>query len=347
MKFGVISPGRTDAVVEKARSAEELGFDWFGVSDTHLLTQETYATLGAVGGATDRIDLGPTVTNPVTRHPSVTASAVATVAQHTGERAVLGISTGDSAVFTIGERPARLAELEATVRACKALWRGETATYDGEELEMAWLREDVSPSATEPPESGPVEGVDVPVAVAAEGPNSLELAGRVADRVVVGLGKLPEVVDASLDAVERGARAAGRDPAAVETWLYLHANVGPDRGEAVEALRHRLAGVAHHSLQFTFEGKAVPDRFHERLRALVEGYDPGSHGLPGENADLVDDELLGYLGRRYALAGTPAECRHTLRAVADRGRVDGVLLVPYGDHPTEIERIGESLVGSV
>ena len=349
MDIGVISPGRPGKVVEKARAAEAHGYDLFGVSDTHLLTQETYATLGAVGAATERITVGPTITNPVTRHPTVTASAVATLYQQTGGRAMLGISTGDSAVFTIGKRPARLAELEETVRLCQTLWRGETATYEGEELQLAWLREDVSPSATDAP--GPaddVEGLDVPVAVAAEGPKSLELAGRVADRVVVGLGALPEVVEGAADAVDRGAREAGRDPDDVERWLYLHANVGPDRERAIDELRHRLAGVAHHSLQVKMDEKWVPDRFRDALERLVANYDSGAHGLPGDNADLVaSEDLLAYLGERYALAGPPEACRDRLREIAAAGEVDGILLVPYGDHLTEIERIGESIVGRV
>lgn len=97
------------------------------------------------------------MTNPVTRHPTVTASAVGTLYQQTDGRAMLGISTGDSTVFIIGQHPARLTELEETVSVCKALWRGKTVTYEGEPLQLTWLREDVSASTTDVP--SPTEDV--------------------------------------------------------------------------------------------------------------------------------------------------------------------------------------------
>jgi alkanesulfonate monooxygenase SsuD/methylene tetrahydromethanopterin reductase-like flavin-dependent oxidoreductase (luciferase family) len=70
--------------------------------------------------------------------------------------------------------------------------------------------------------------------------------------------------------------------------------------------------------------------------------------LPGDNADLVgSDALRDYLGRRYGLAGPPEECLERLREIEATGAIDGVLLVPYGEHLPEIERIGESIVGRV
>lgn len=351
MKVGVISPGRTDEVVRKVKLAERHGYDLFGISDTHLLTQETYATMGIAGHVTDTIDIGPTVTNPVTRHPTVTASAVATVHQHTDGRAFLGISSGDSAVHTVGSEPAGLEELAETIRLCKSLWRGRTAEYDDQTMQLAWLDEGVSPSTTveDRSEPSPTTSYDIPVAMAAEGPKTLELAGRLADKVVVGLGLLPDVVDYATERIEAGAEAAGRDFGDVDVWCYAHANVGPEYETAIDELKHRLAGVAHHSLQVKMDEKMVPPRFEPALSRLVEAYDPEKHGLPDEDTrELLDSpELTAYLGERYGLAGPPETCLEKIDRLAGTGPVDGILLTPYGDHYEEIDRIGAEIVPSL
>lgn len=351
MKFGVISPGDTKNVIEKVRLAERHGYDLFGISDTHLLTQETYTTMGVAGHVTESINIGPTVTNPVTRHPTVTASAVATVYQHTGGRAFLGISTGDSAVFTIGKKPARLAELKRAVELCNGLWRGETVEYSGEELELSWLDDAVSPSATvDGAEVGSQrESFEIPVAMAAEGPKSLELAGRIANKVVVGLGMLPEVVEGAYNRIVEGARAASRDPNSIEIWMYAHANVGPEYDTAVQEIKHRLAGVAHHSLRVGQDEKYIPEKFDEDLRELVERYEPGSHGLPDERTrELVGSgELADYLAGRYGLVGRAETCIEKIERLRETGYVDGMILVPYGDHYDEIDRIGSRIVSKI
>jgi 5,10-methylenetetrahydromethanopterin reductase len=184
--------------------------------------------------------------------------------------------------------------------------------------------------------------------MAAEGPKTLELAGQVADRVVVGLGKTPAVVEAATERIDAGARAAGRDPGTVERYVYVDANVRDDRERALAEMTHSLAASAHHALQFTFEGKAVPPELADDLRRLVEGYDSTVHGRPDRDANrrLVDDlGLRGYLADRFAVAGTPADCRDQLEAIADTGAVDGVLLAVHtGRNHAVLERFAGEVI---
>src|SRR5258708_34987477 len=91
------------AFAQMARMAEESGFDGIGIVDTQNLAADPYAELCLAAHATKRLKLRTAVTNPVTRHPAVTASAIATVQAESGGRAVLGIGRGDSAVAKIGE----------------------------------------------------------------------------------------------------------------------------------------------------------------------------------------------------------------------------------------------------
>ena len=90
-----VYPNQTPAEIIKAATlAEELRFATLWMLDSHLLFWEAYTLLGAVAVSTTRLRLGTAVTNPLTRHPTVTASAFSTLSALSGGRATLGISVG-------------------------------------------------------------------------------------------------------------------------------------------------------------------------------------------------------------------------------------------------------------
>src|SRR5919198_1692940 len=127
VQFGVgCSPGESARqTLATARLAEELGFDVFWVADSHILWREVYSLLGALAVATRRIALGPGVTHPFVRHPSVTASAIATLQELAPGRVRLGLGVGDSGPANLGLRKASLKELEHTVLGVRRLLSGE------------------------------------------------------------------------------------------------------------------------------------------------------------------------------------------------------------------------------
>lgn len=336
MDFGVlVPPFDTDQLLDTATQAEAAGFDFVGVPDSQLLIPELYANLGAVARELESIDLGPTVTNPVTRHPAVTASAISTVNAAFDGQAVLGVGSGDSAVYTLGETAAPLAELETFITTCKALCAGEEVTYAGEDIELSWYehRENAS---------------DVPVLLAASGPRTLELGGRVADRVLVGSGISPAVVETAVEHVDRGAREAGRDPEEVDIWLWPNARITDDPDAHRETFQTVVAGAAHLTFQFTLEGKQVPPEYEEPIRELVSAYDSDAHMGMGEkpvNRQLVEDlGLTDYLIDRFCLAGTPEECVEQLHTVTDHTRVDGALCIVMGDPQQFIAEAGDGVI---
>src|SRR5439155_467612 len=199
--------------------------------------RELYVTLTLAALNTSRVRLGPLVTNPLTRHLVVTASAIASVDEVSGGRAVLGIGSGDSAISTVGAPPATVAGLEDSIVTLGRLTSGALVERDG----MRWQ---VHRSTRR-----------VPVYLAAEGPRTLELAGRVADGVIVGLGLTPDVIRLSLAAVERGARAGGRTLGDLDVWWFAKSNVADTRAEAVAPITMALAASANHAFRFTLEGK--------------------------------------------------------------------------------------------
>ena len=133
MKFGVtMFPNNLEDVASQTRLAEEMGFDYVGIADSQSLARELYVTLSVVAMSTERVMLGPTVSNPLTRHPAVASSAIASVNELSGGRAFLGIGSGDSAVLNLGLRPARLAELHHYIQSAREMLAGDTSEYRGD-----------------------------------------------------------------------------------------------------------------------------------------------------------------------------------------------------------------------
>ncbi len=311
-------PREAGAFVRTARAADHAGFDLVGVADSQCLLQELHTSLGVAAGETGTVELGPTVTNPVTRHPAVTAGALCTLDAHTDGRAVVGVATGDHAVRTVGREPADLRELRLFAERVRRLCAGNCVECDGTSVELAWLD----------------QPRDVPVMVTAEGPATLRLAGAVADRALIGTGVTPDVVSDARELVATGAREAGRDPDDIDVWLYSRVAITDDPASIRERLLSAVAASAHHALQFTFEGKAVPDEYADAIETLLAEYESGQHaGLGGTptNGRLVERlGLANYLTDRFAIVGPAADCRDRIAALADRG-VDGVLCNPITD----------------
>ena len=292
-RFGIVFlPESLAGFGDLCREAEDSGFDWLGVADSQSVFRELYVALTLAALNTSRVRLGPLVTNPLTRHLVVTASAIASVDELSGGRAVLGLGSGDSAIYTIGAPPATVAGLEDSITTLGRLTSGETVEREGRtwRVHRATRR--------------------VPIYLAAEGPRTLELAGRVADGVSVGLGLPPVVIRLSLAAIERGARAAGRTLADVDVWWFAKTGLADRRDAAIEPIKMALAASANHAFRFTLEGKGVPADLHEKIRALQREYNAHHHEIPGAaNARLPDRfGLTEFLVDRFAIAGTPADC---------------------------------------
>jgi 5,10-methylenetetrahydromethanopterin reductase len=303
-RFGIVFlPESLGGFGELCREAENLGFEWVGVADSQSVFHELYVALTLAATSTSRVRVGPLVTNPLTRHLVVTASAIASIDAMSRGRAVLGIGSGDSAIFTLGAPPATLAGLEDAILTLGRLTAGDVV----ERRERMWRVHRTSRR--------------VPVYLAAEGPRTLELAGRVADGVIVGLGLTPDVVERSLAAIERGARAAGRRLADLDVWWFAKTNVADTRAAAIAPITMALAASANHAFRFTLEGKGVPVDLHEPIRGLQREYDAHQHEIAGaHNAALTDRwGLTDFLVDRFAIAGTLDECVAQIRRAMAAG----------------------------
>jgi 5,10-methylenetetrahydromethanopterin reductase len=272
-------------VVRQVQLAERLGYDTAWITDSHLVCRELWVTLAACATATSRIRLGPGVTVPHSRHVSVTASAIATLHDLAPGRVVIGVGTGGSSAQTMGLSLAQVGKAETLARtatALRALLAGRATRFEtGIEGRLAWLD---APRA-------------IPIYLAGSGPRMLETAGRLGDGAIVYATVAPDVLRVAIERVATGARAAGRDPGALDVALWAPMSIGRDRERARDHARGRVASACRHPLPVR-----LSDEDETAIRRVREAYDAYEHATAASrHRTLVTDRLVDLM----ALAGTP------------------------------------------
>jgi 5,10-methylenetetrahydromethanopterin reductase len=323
-------PRSVASAVADAKLAEEVGFSLVGVADSQSVYRELYATMALCAQATGRVLVGPCVTNPVTRHPAVAASGIATIDEVAPGRAFFGIGSGDSAILNLAVRPSTLADMRAYVEAVRALQATGETVWRGRTVRLTWATR------------------TVPIYLSAEGPRTLELAGEIADGVIVNVGLQPGLVRDAVAHIHAGARRAGRDPSTIDLWTLVRANITDDVAAGVEEIRMELASNAHHVFRFTLEGKHVPGALADAIRRVQKGYQPAAHEAlgPSPNARLLEAEpaLRAYLADRFGAVGPAAACADKLRGVVEAG-IDGLLVTGFvADRAKFIRALGEQVL---
>jgi 5,10-methylenetetrahydromethanopterin reductase len=304
-QYGVIFSGdRGPEWLGHMRRADQAGFWGLGVGDSQSIYPDVYVRLALAAGVVSRAHLGTWVTNPLTRHPAVTASAMASIDELTGGRTFLGIGTGDSAVKNIGQPPATLDFLEDYIRAVNQLQTTGTTIWQGSTCRLA------------------VPARRVPVWLAVSGPRATRLAGRIADGVVFGGGLTEDIIEAGMEELRRGADEAGRDVAEIKTWWLAVANLADDDDVALNELKGSLATFGHMATKSAAQRRHLDPGIQPAMERLHTDYDAMQHAAYGasDNARLPDElGLTDYLRRRFAICGSPS----TFSSSIDRAHAAG------------------------
>lgn len=325
MQFGfTLKPEHSiEATLDLARLGEEVGFDYLWLFDSHVLWREPYALLTLIAEHTKRLRLGTCVTNPGTREPSVTASALATLDEISDGRMDLGIGRGDSARRVLGKAPITLAHTEEAIRVIRDLVEGRPVLYEGTELELTWTGK-----------------WQLPVWVAGYGPMALAMTGRVADGVILQLAD-PDLIRWFVGQVREAALAAGRDPAAIQVQAAAPLHVAPlDLGR--DRTRWFPALVSNHVVDLV--NKYPRDQLPESLTGYIKdrtGYDYHHHAEVGSsNAGFVGDEVTD----RFCVLGAVPEIVDKLRVLAEAGVTQFNVYLMNGDEREQLERIGREVI---
>ncbi|MEW6638193.1 MAG: TIGR03842 family LLM class F420-dependent oxidoreductase, partial [Actinomycetota bacterium] len=245
MDFGVTFQTNPPArrVIELTQRAERLGFTHAWTFDSHILWEEPYVIHSQMLAATERMVVGPFVTNPVSRDPSVTASTFATLNEMFGNRTICGIGRGDSVVRVLGRKPTTLRQLERAMHVIKELAEGREVDYDGTKVRIPWVR-----------------GGKLDVWMAGYGPKALDLVGHKADGFILQLAD-PVILEWTLDHVREAARDAGRDPKEIKVCVAAPAYVGDDLAHQRDQCRWFGGMVGNHVADLVArygEGSEIP-----------------------------------------------------------------------------------------
>lgn len=319
---------KPDMIPERAialtRQAENAGFAYGWIFDSHILWQEPYPLLTLMAINTRQMRFGTCVTNPIVRDPTVTASLLGTLNRISGGRFDCGIGRGDSSRRVMGKKPSTLESLEQAVQVIRDLNSGKKINYDGQTLEMGWA------NAGTPP-----------IWIAGYGPKALRCAGRIGDGVVLQFSD-PALIKWCLGFVKEGAQEAGRDFSKIRVMSATAVWVSDDKKTARERVRWFPALVSNHVVDLISRYK--PEELPAELTAYVgnrKGYNYLHHAEVGSsNAEFVDDEVVD----RFCIVGTVADHIEKLKQLQSVGVTQFNIYLMCGDEEKTLEVYGREII---
>jgi probable F420-dependent oxidoreductase len=325
MQFGfTLKPEHSlERTVALTKQAEQAGFTYGWLFDSHVLWREPYVLLTLMAQNTEHMRLGTCVTNPATREPSVTASATAVLNEVSGGRMDLGIGRGDSARRVLGKPPVTMANLEEAIEVIRALVEGRSIVYEGTELRLPWTGD-----------------WTLPVWVAGYGPMALAMTGRIADGLILQLAD-PDLIRWFVGQMRDAEAAAGRPPGSVKVQSAAPAHVGE-----LEPCRDRTrwfpALVSNHVVDLV--NKYPREQLPESLTGYIRdrtGYDYLHHAEVGSsNAAFVGDEVTD----RFCVLGAVDDHVAKLRELADAGVDQFNIYLMNGDEEQILEVYGREII---
>ncbi len=328
MDFGVVLQTDPPAwrVVDLAAKAETLGFSHGWTFDSHILWQEPYVIYSQMLSATNRMIVGPMVTNPGTRNWTVTASHYATLNDMFGNRTVCGIGRGDSAMRVLGHAPTKLATLSESMTVIKGLAEGEEVDYNGTTQQLPWS-----------------QGSKLPILMAGYGPKALKLCGEQADGFILQLADL-QLAEWMIGAVRSAAADAGRNPDDLYMCVAAPAYVGDDLEHQRDQCRWFGGMVGNHVAdlvaRYGDESDSVPAALTDYIRGR-DGYDYSGHGKAGHShTDFVPDEIID----RFCILGDEAAHIAKLEKLRDLGVDQFAIYLMHDQKDETLNAYGQRII---
>ncbi|HLU52235.1 MAG TPA: TIGR03842 family LLM class F420-dependent oxidoreductase, partial [Acidimicrobiia bacterium] len=333
MDFGVVIQTDPPAskVIELTELAEANGFTYGWTFDSHVLWEEPFVIYSQMLASTERMIVGPMVTNPGTRDWTVLASLFATLNEMFGGRTICGMGRGDSALRYINQQPTTLQTMVESMKIIKALVAGESVTYNGKELRIPWI-----------PEGG---GWELPMWGAGYGPKALSTIGEHCDGFILQLAD-PQILEWTMGAVREAAERAGRDPDEISICVVAPAYVGDDIAHQRDQVRWFGGMVGNHVADLVDRyGKSgiIPKALTDYIEAR-KGYDYDHHGKSDNpSTDFVPDDIVD----RFCVLGTVEDHIAKLSELRDLGVDQFGIYLMHDAREATLEAYGREIIPAI
>jgi len=329
VRFGLGMMGDTPlrAIARRAKLLEQLDYDQLWMADERLM-RNLYSCLTVAALETAQIGVGTAVTNPYTRSPALTAAAIATIDEASGGRAVLGLGAGGGIGQYGIDRSRPAIALRETVEIVRRLTAGERVSFEGKVFSMSEIELNFVPLRA------------IPIYLAARGPRILELAGEIADGVIIGGFALRSGLEFARSCIQTGLSNSGRSWTDLEvvSWLYTSVDDNPETArEAVSWLVFTSLITSRPILDQI--GIAIPAALRDHLDRTGWSLTPDSIAV---GKTLLNAEMLD----AFSVTGTPSQCAGKLRDIAQLG-VDQIAMVPLCPNGVSFETMARRIATDV
>ncbi len=303
--FGIRVPiqGKPQDTAAFATRVEGSGLEFMWMPDTPLLAgrwRDTYAHLVCSALTTSQLRLGPGVTNPLTRHPVVTASSILTLDDASDGRADLVVGTGYSSAYIIGRKAATRANMKDATILWRSIFQGKPTDLGGLEIELDSPRP------------------NLPIYLAASGPKMLELAGEIADGILIMVGTAPGTVAWALEHIDTGLKRSGRQRKDVRLMLVATTMIDENKARAIDQMRPCAAGLfknAHAKIYMQTAGLDAPTE----TPAIPNVYPDLGHAVDWEEAKRVTTFVPDEVVDAVMMVGPASAIAERIQALTELG----------------------------
>ncbi len=333
---------RFDEVAEHSRVADEAGFSHVTFVDQSNVSRECFGMMTIAATATRRIQIGHGVCDPIMYHPAVIANFTASLRELTGGRVFIGFGAGDPSAGKATKRPATLQAQRETANFLRRYTAGEDAELWGMTWHSEWIR------------NTQWAGQPIPIVMGPLGPKTLQLAGEVADQVLVfGAGE-PEIVKWNIEQVHKGAERAGRDPSTIKIWARTEVYPSGTKEEArreVSSYAASCGSVLYRAI-FKRNSEEAQDLYRrlekkqpglvDEYRHIYENFDPYMHeSINAPHAKLATQRVIDSIN----LSGPVEEIDERIYDLSEIG-VFGVSCVQYAivDQKRNMQEIADRIM---
>ncbi len=310
-------------MVKYAQVAEQHSFESVWVAESRL-ARDAIVPVAAIAADTSRIKVGTGVINTWTRNAALIAQTFATLDELSHGRILLGLGAWwDPLAQKVGiERREPLRCMKEYVQVIRRLFKGEELTFRGEFVKMDGVKLDVLHGAGPGPRS-------IPIYIGGTGFQMLELAGEIADGVLLNYLVSPKYNDKALESIKRGAERVGRGMNLIDRPQLIACSMDEDADKAIRLARNHVTmtlGQQPHIMR----ASGVSEEIIKEVQEKMGGW-PAKPGGIERAAEIVPAEIVGML----TASGTAEDCKSKVMEYMKSG-CTSPLLLPLSENVEQI-----------